>query len=857
MENPFLAILQFTFMKRNFILLGILFLALACKAPQPAKKPAAADTEKKSKTATIAEKTKGARKLPGLFPLYLDSATGNLSMVINKKQLNQEFIYFGYTADGVVAAGHHRGSFRDNKVFTIRKYYDRIELVVLNTGFYFDPANPISKAAKANISEAVVSSMKVMAEDAKNGDYLIDASALFLSEQLMQVKPTPFPGSQGFQLGGLSKEKTKFTSIRNYEKNTDVVVEYVYDNPSPLFGGGNEITDPRSVSISIQHTLIEAPKNDFEPRFDDPRIGYFSEQVEDMTTTNAVAYRDLIHRWNLVKKDPDAALSEPVEPIVWWIENTTPHEFRATIKEAGEKWNLAFEKAGFKNAVVIKEQPDTATWDAGDIRYHVLRWTSSPQPPFGGYGPSFVDPRTGQILGADIMLEYIFVTNRIRQEKLFGAAPSGNEAGEMPAPKAGHFCDATDQLHLNTLFGAQVLDAQGISEVEKREYLKQSLYYLVLHEMGHTLGLNHNMKASQMLKPAQIHDKALTQKIGLTASVMDYPAANVALNKEKQGDYFTTRPGPYDLWAIEFGYRPSMKDPKAEEARMKALLSRANDTLLIFGNDADDMRGVGSGIDPRVNVNDLSGDALTYSQERIQLSQQLLGKIKDRYVKPDQSYQELRQAFSIVQNEYFQATNVVVKYIGGVYVNRAFAGQPGAGKAYTPVSLADQKRAMQTLSQYAFSSTAYGVQNDLYPYLQNQRRGFNFFGSNEDPKIADRILGYQKTLLMHLTHPTVLKRMSDSRMYGNGYSVLSMMNDLTQAIYSGDNGSVPVFRFNLQITYLDRLLGMVKSQSYDAATQAAALAQVKAIAKMPVAAGAEGAAHKELINLKIKQGLEP
>jgi len=255
-------------------------------------------------------------------------------------------------------------------------------------------------------------------------------------------------------------------------------------------------------------------------------------------------------------------------------------------------------------------------------------------------------------------------------------------------------------------------------------------------------------------------------------------------------------------------------------------------------------------------VNDLSGDALSYSVERIQLSQQLFGKLKQKYSTPNQSYQELKQAYGVVQNEYFQATNVVVKYIGGIYVSRAFVSQPGEGKAYMPVSLADQKRAMNTLSQYAFAANSYGVQTDLYPYLQSQRRGFSFFGTNEDPKINDRVLGYQKTLLAHLTNATVLKRLSDSRMYGNSYSVVMMMTDLTNAIFKGDNGAVPTFRYNLQAAYVDRLLAIVNSNFYDGVSQAAALAQIKAIEKMAAGANDEAKAHSLLLNQKIKQGLE-
>ncbi len=840
---------------RKISILTLVFLIVASCATK--KKPIAL-TASAAKTSSIADKIKSCKKKDGLFPLYQDTVSGNLFMIVKNEQLDKEYIYFSYTVDGVVAAGHFRGSFRDNKLFTIKRYFDKIEFVVKNTGYYFDKNNPISKAANANISDAILVNQKIIAEDAKKGEILLDASAIFLSESMCQVKPTPFfglpPGFQMFSLGGLSREKTKFTSLKNYEKNTDLIVEYVYDNPMPSVGGGKEVTDERAVSIFLQHTLIEAPKNNFKPTADDPRIGYFGEQVEDMTTTNAIAYKDVIHKWLLEKKDTNATISEPVEPITWWIENTTPPEFKATIKEAGEKWNLAFEAAGFKNAVIIKEQPDTATWDAGDIRYNVLRWTSSPQPPFGGYGPSFVDPRTGQILGADIMFEYIFVTNRLRQEELFDA---GSAALNFPTTfNKTNFCDASHQLHQTSLFGLNVLQIQGLNEVEKREYIKQSLYYLVLHEMGHTMGLNHNMKASQMLKPSLINNKEITRKIGLTASVMDYPAVNVALDKAKQGDYFTTRPGPYDSWAIEFAYSPSLRDEAKEKERMEKILSRSSDTLLIFGNDADDMRGIGSGIDPRVNVNDMSGDAIAFGIDRIKLANQLFTKIKEKYSKKGQTFQEFRQAYSIAQNEYFNQVNVIVRYIGGVYVDRSFIGQAGATKPLIPVEYKEQKRAMEVLTKYAFAPDAFTVQNDLYNYLQIQRRGFNFFGSNEDPKIHARIIGYQTTILMHLLNPTTLRRLTDSKLYGNKYGVLEMMNDVTKACFVAEANTPNSFRQNLQNVYTENLISLFKSGRYDAISQAAALAQLKQVLIYTKGGSTEEAkAHFANLKLKIDQAL--
>lgn len=816
------------------------------------------------KRQSIADKTKSCKKMDGLFPLFQDTTNGNLYMLVNKKHLGKPFIYFAYTENGVVGAGHFKGSFRDNKLFTINKYFDRVEFTVLNTGFYFDKQSALSKSADANISHATLISQKPLAEDTAKGDMLLDAGSFFMSEAIHQIKPAPLPPPFNSMslLGNLNKEKSKYIKLRNYEQNTDVLVEYVFDNPTgSALNRGREITDSRAISITLQHSFIEAPANPMKPRKDDPRIGFFNEEVNDMTTTQAVNYKDIIHRWRLEKKDKGAALSEPVKPITWWIENTTPVEFRETIKAAAMQWNIAFEKAGFKNAVVIKEQPDDADWDAGDIRYNVLRWTSSPQPPFGGYGPSFTDPRTGEILGADIMLEYIFVTNRINQEKLFDAGRSASNNEEWVDK---HFCSASEAMHLNTLFGLSIIESRGLSEIEKRDYLKQSLYYLVLHEMGHTMGLMHNMKASQLFNPQQLHQKELTQKMGLVGSVMDYPAANIALDKNKQGDYFTTRPGPYDLWAIEYGYSEALDDDNAEEKRLNKILERSTDSTLIFGNDADDMRSPGKAIDPRVNVNDLSNDAISYSVDRIKLVNQLMPKLKEKYSKSGQSYQELRQAYGICMVEWGNAASTISRYIGGVYTNRAFVGQNTTQKPLMPVDIKDQKRAMQSLNTYVFAPNAFASGNELYQYLQLQRRGFNFFGSSEDPKILDRVLMIQGMVLDHVLHPSTLERLSNSRMYGNKYSVSDMMTDLTNGCFREDASSnVNTIRQNLQVEYTTMLARIVDTKAannrYDYIARSAAIAQLKTIKRLAgtpnPAANAETTAHREHLILLIDRAL--
>lgn len=842
------------------------------KKKEPEKPAAAAQkpAEQAGKKASIASKTKNTVAFKGLMTVYQDTTDGKTYLLLKKDQLGEEFIYWSYAENGLARVGLNRGAFRYNQVFKVNRYFDRIDFEVLNTGFYFDPANPLSKSSEANVSPALLLSEKIVAEDEKSGDVLIEAGNLFLDEKMDRVKPPrpegPFAAAM-FALGNLNKGKSKYVHIRSYPANTDVVVDLVYDNPTASNPGGKDVTDPRAVTVRMQHSIIAVPKNDYKPRRDDFRVGYFGQQVDDMTSPSATNYRDVINRWNLVKKDPNAAISEPVEPIVWWVENTTPVEFRDVIVKAGLKWNEAFEKAGFKNAVEVRIQPDTADWDAGDIRYNVLRWTSSPYPPFGGYGPSFVNPRTGQILGADIMLEYVFVSNRIKQAALFNNAGLLNLFEEDPHVGEGmdqaHACKAGHYLQHNYLLGMQALELAGASAERKQQYLEESLYYLVLHEMGHTLGLNHNMKASQLHLPKDLHNKELTQSVGLVGSVMDYPAVNIHPDQNKQGQYFTTKPGPYDMWAIEFGYSTALADEAAEEARLQRILARSTEPALIFGNDADDMRAPGKAIDPRVNVNDMSGDAISYSVERMQMVNKMYNDLLQKYSKEGGSYQELLQAYSILGGESMNAANTISRYIGGVYVERSVVGQPNAKLPFTPVSKADQQRAMAALNTYLFAPNAFDAAAPLYQYLQIQRRGFNFFSQTEDPKIHQRALSMQRSVMAHILHPATLQRVSDSKLYGNQYSLGDLFNELTDGVFKADmGGRVNGFRQNLQVEYVTKLIEIAglggRVSNYDAASQAQALAQLNKLNAQLKAAGgdAETKAHREFLRFKMEQAMK-
>ena len=812
----------------RFKVVCTLFLTLAVTGVQNTnaqfwkKKKKETPTQKavpKKKDKTIADLTKGSKKIEGLFTIYQDTVTGSVKLLVKEDQLNKDFIYFSQIANGVTDAGAFRGSFRANSVFHVTKYFNRLEFLAPNTSFYFDKNSALSKSSEANISHAVLASGKLLASDDEKGEYLIDADGLFLSETFTRIKQPRFPGQSpfAFSLGNLDKNKSKINEIKNYPENTNIKTEYVYSNPAVINGGSQAVTDGRSVSIKVFHTFMNMPESDYKPRMDDARVGYFLTQTNDMTTTATINYRDMIHRWKLVKKNPDAAISEPVTPITWWMEKSTPVEWRETIKEGVLAWNEAFEKAGFKNAMAVKMQPDSATWDAGDVRYNVLRWTSSPNPPFGGYGPSFVNPRTGEILGADIMLEFVHFTNRVFADKLYNnAAANMNletsqelEVKKYLAKNNLLFCSAGHIMHENLQLGTAVLQATGATELEMEGIKKEGMKSLIMHEVGHTLGLNHNMKASILYTPEQLADANFIKGKALTGSVMDYAGINITNDRSKQGQYYDMAVGPYDVWAIQFGYTPFKN-----ESERNTLLERSTEPQLIFGNDADDMRAPGKAIDPRVMIGDLSSDQITYSVNRFELVNDMMKNLKTQFTKKGETFEELRRAFYTLHSQTAIAGGVVSRFIGGVYVDRATFGQDGATQPFTPVSLKDQKRAMNALEKYIFAPNSFDTPNEVYNYLARQRRGYNFFSGTEDPKIHEQVLAYQTSILAHIMHPNTLQRLSNSELYGNEYKLSAFMTDLNNMMFVADiNGSVNSFRQNLQAAYTKQLIEIVSGKA--------------------------------------------
>ena len=718
--------------------------------------------------------------IDGFMNVLRETEKDKYYLVLNEDQLNKEFIYFTYILNGPSDAGPSGGDMGEAFIIEFRKFKEDIGIYKKNTKFKYDDSNKISQSKLTNIIEAFLGRFSVVVnEDSK---YLINIDKMFLSEMLVAITPNipkEYMEYYNLILGRPDKSKTFIDEVKNYEKNTSFKVRYGFFNPKPKSGGSiDAITDKRYTYVDSLHLFVEMPDDKFEPRVADQRIGYFSEKVTDLSTYDSNNARDLMNRWRLIKKDPDAELSEPEEPLVYWVENSTPEEIRPFVVKGIEAWNKAFEKAGFKNAIVAKIQPDDAEWDAGDVRYNVVRWASTPDPRYSGYGPSVANPRTGEIIAADIVQEFNAIKRGYTYRKLWGYTPENDP-------------------------------------------LEQWIVSLTMHEVGHTLGLRHNFKSSWIYDAKEVHDVSITgdNHIG---SVMDYDPINLAPEGLTQGNFFPTGPGSYDIWAIEFGYTPSFTDEEREN-----LLSKSTQPEYIFGTDGDAMSSPGINIDPRNYRGDMSNDPITYTSDRIKTLDAKIAELPDIFLIDGETSTEFRSVFYSLTSEKGRFLDGVSRLIGGVYSNRIVNDSNKDITPFEAVSYEDQKRAMNLIKEKLLSNDAFSFDENLLKYLQSEKRAAYSSGRrvNEDPKLHDLVLSMQGRTLSHILHPVVMMRLVDSSQYGNTYMPDEVLKDLFDGIFV--QREIPTtFKMNLQSKYVDSLISALDDDDYDEISKAAIYASL-------------------------------
>jgi hypothetical protein len=565
------------------------------------------------------------------------------------------------------------------------------------------------------------------------------------------------------------------------------------------------------------------------PRVADDRLGHFVvnrwDFSDDLAKFPDVHY---VQRWRLEKKDPTAEISEPVQPIVYWLDRNIPERYRETVKAGILEWNKAFEKIGFKEAIRVEVQPDNADFSTADTRHASVRWVVRDDVGAAAIGPRRYDPRTGEILDADIEIEDAW-TKLLRRR-----ATEQFPSRQAHALGDGNYCEYGNAAVDETAFALDLLVARGEIDAdgpEAERYVLATLKDIVTHEVGHTLGLQHNFRASTIYSQKQLGDPEFTRVNGIGGSVMDYNAVNLALQDERQGDYVMHTIGPYDYWAIEYAYKPIA--PEQEKEELAKIAARSVEPQLAFGNDVDaGYGGAAEGMDPQVNRRDIGSDPLEYAARRMKLSRELWDRLQTRQLKSGESYEMLRRNFLTGLEQVGNASVVAAKYVGGVVYVRDHAGS--GREPFTPVAADRQRAALKQIAEGLLSVDSFRLKPEFVRRMTVDQ--FDRFRDDSgwnavapDISLTSRMLVVQRSVLDQLMSDAVATRIEEGAYrYAKSEPVfhLSELYDTLQdAIWSElkSGRDISVFRRNLQREHLKRVTAVLLRPSQSVQADARAL----------------------------------
>jgi len=649
----------------------------------------------------------------------------------------------------------------------------KILLRVVSHSVVADTVLPISKAVRNSNFEPILHSFPIKAFNKDTTGVVIDVTPLFTTD----IKPLGLPQYRRtqYRITRMDKTRSFIERVSSYPKNIELrhVKTYFASKPPSNSSVG-------SISVEMSNSMVLLPKIPMKRRYFDRRVGWFARnQLDyglDEQKSKTVKYLD---RWRLEVKDKDldkfkrGELVEPKKQIVYYIDPATPEKWRKYIKMGVEDWQVAFEAAGFKNAIIAKDPPtkeEDPDWSPEDVRYSVVRYLASTIP--NAQGPHVSDPRSGEILESDIRWYH----------------------------------NVMSLVHNWFYIQTAAINPEARTKKFKDEVMGRLIRFVSSHEVGHTLGLPHNMGSSTAIPVDSLRSASFTQKYGISPSIMDYARFNYVAQPEDKGVAIMPKVGVYDKYSIEWGYRPIL-DKTAEEEKPilnSWIMKHADDPMYRFGH--QQVGNLYSGVvDPSSQTEDLGDNSTKASTYGIKNLKRILKNLSTWTAEKGETYDELSTTYNSLFSQYYRYMGHVLGNIGGVYENHKTTDQKGA--VYTHVDKNRQRDAVLFLNRELFQTPKWLIDNDIFDKVQ-------FSGAMQ------KIRGIQSGAVNGVLNTGRLIRIIENEtLNGNkAYTITSLFYNLRRGIWTElyNGKTIDPYRRNLQRAHIDRLdflLNKAKNQS--------------------------------------------